>query len=148
MRKSKLACIAFMAIPLALGCAHANRYAPSPDVAIETYHNSRNSLTWWGVYEGTIPSASGSGINVRITLNRDYTFEISYEYLGRDNGLFAANGTFRWDDAGRTITLENRADSPFRYSPRYQVGEMFLRQLDIHGNPIEGDHYVLQKVSR
>jgi len=151
MQKSKLASIVFMAIPLALGCAHANRYAPSPDTTIETYHNSRNSLTWWGVYEGTIPSTSGSGINVRITLNRDYTFEISYEYLGRDNGLFVASGTFRWDDAGRTITLESRGDSPFRYPPRYQVGEMFLRQLDIYGNPIEGElweHYVLQKVFR
>ena len=153
MKKIKLACLAFAAIPFAgiplvLGCAHANRCVPGHETAIETYHNSRNSLTWWGVYEGTIPSASGGGINVRITLNRDYTFEISYEYLGRDNGPFTAIGTFRWDDAGRIVTLEGRDGSPFRYPPHYQVGEMFLRQLDVYGNPIEGERYVLQKVSR
>lgn len=133
----------------AVGLGSCASSQPAVDMPVGTYHNSRNSLTWWGVYEGVIPSASGSGINARITLNRDYTFEILYEYLGRANGASAASGTFRWDDAGRVITLAGGGDLPFYYPPFYQVGEMFLRQLDIHGNPITGmlgDHYILQKV--
>ena len=151
MKKIKLACLPML---FALGCAHTNNYAPALDDAAyfggPFYHNSRNSLTWWGVYEGIIPSASGSGIKVRITLNRDYTFALSYEYLGRDNGVFSADGTFRWDDAGRNIKLEGLGDSPFRYPPHYRVGEMFLRQLDMDGNPIVGElaeNYILRKVA-
>ena len=154
MKTPKTAYLTLVAILLTLilgSCVHSNRYAPAHDITIETYHNSRNSLTWWGVYEGIIPSASGSGINVRITLNRDYTFELSYEYIGRDDSVSTASGTFRWDDAGRTITLQGRDGFPFHYPAHYQVGEMFLRQLDMDGNPIEGQlakHYILQKVDR
>jgi len=113
------------------------------------YHNPRNSLDWWGVYEGVIPSASGMGIEVRLTINRDYTFELRYEYIGRDYSA-VASGTFRWDDAGRVITLDGQRGFP----PFYQVGEGFLRQLDIAGNPIYGswgfpsdeERYILRMV--
>jgi len=152
MKKPCFACLAFAAILLGLGsCAHANRCAPEREAAIETYHNSRNSLTWWGVYEGTVPSASGYGIDVRITLNRDYTFELRYEYLGRDDGVFTAEGTFQWNDEGSGIRLEGRDGSPFRYPHFYQVGETFLRQLDTEGNPVTGklgELYVLRKTVR
>jgi len=158
MKETKFACLVLAASMFALGlgaCAsnqatQAVEGTAADEVITETfYHNSRNSLTWWGVYEGIIPSASGQGIKTRITLNRDYTFELWYEYLGtvasRTGGnVFTTTGTFQWDDTGSKIMLEGRNCPPF-----YQVGEHFLRQLDIYGNIIVGglgDHYILQKV--
>ena len=43
---------------------------------------SKNSLDWAGVYTGTIPAADVEGINVRMKLNKDNTFELTYEYIG------------------------------------------------------------------
>jgi len=136
-------------LAMALGsCATGHRCAQGSDLDGPFYHSSRISLDWWGDYEGTVPSASGSGIEVRLTLNRDYTFELRYEYLGREDGAFAASGTFRWNDAGTSIALEGHGGAPLRYPPFYQVGEAALFQLDMDGNRITGalgEYYILRK---
>ena len=106
-------------------------------------HNSKNSLDWEGVYAGTIPSASGSGINVRLRLNRDQSFALSYEYVGRSGGPLNSTGSFKWDDTGNIINL-GIADTP----SYYKVAENKLIQLDMKGKPISGnlaDNYVLKK---
>jgi len=105
--------------------------------------NSRVSLDWGGVYTGTIPSASGSGIDVRLKLNQNQSFELSYKYLGKSNKPFIWTGSFKWDDTGNIITLDI-ADVP----PYYKVAENKLIQLDMNGKPISGelaDNYVLKK---
>ena len=107
-------------------------------------HGSRDSLDWWGTYEGTLPSAGGSGMRVKITLNRDGTFEKVVEYVGRE-GVFTSEGTFGWNKAGSHVTLEGIGDGP----ATYWVGEGFLLQMDIEGNRIEGelaDEYRLEKI--
>jgi len=109
----------------------------------EMADNSQNSLDWAGVYTGVIPAASGPGINVTITLRFDLSYEVLYEYIGRPDGDFSFTGTFKWDDAGRVITLD-AANIP----PHYQVGEGRLFQLDMEGNRITGelaDKYILAK---
>ena len=148
MRRIDFAGLALAAVLLAFGigaCASGGGAVPAEG---PFYHNSRNSLDWWGVYEGTVPAASGAGIDVRLTLNRDYTFVLRYDYAGRD-GSATVSGTFRWDDAGRAVTLEGPDGLPFGYPPFYQVGEGFLRQLDLEGNPVTGaleEHYILRMV--
>jgi uncharacterized lipoprotein NlpE involved in copper resistance len=110
--------------------------------AIDAAHNSRNSVNWDGVYTGTIPAADGPGINVRITLYPDETFEIQYEYVDKP-GIFIEKGSFEWDETGSTITLKG-VDAP----PYYKVGENILIQLDMQGKVITGslaDMYVLRK---
>ena len=111
---------------------------------IDAAHNSRNSLNWEGVYTGVIPAASGPGINVRLTLHTDETYEIHYRYIDRQDSDFAETGTFKWNKAGSAITLD-AADFP----PHYTVGENTLIQLDMSGKPITGslaDNYVLRKM--
>jgi len=106
-------------------------------------HNSRISVDWAGVYTGTIPSASGSGINVRLKLNQNDTFELNYEYLDKPENLFTWSGSFKWDNNGEVITLDN-VDAPHYY----KVAENKLIQLDMKGKPITGklaDNYVLTK---
>jgi len=146
MKRNEIVGLSLVAVLVAFalaGCASAQ----VADGATP-HHNSRDSLDWWGVYEGTIPSASGSGIDVSLTIKQDLNFELSYEYVGRDDGMFVRIGTFQWNDTGSVITLVGE-DEAFSFPQFYQVGEGFLRQLDIDGNTIEGelaDNYKLQKV--
>jgi len=111
---------------------------------INDAHNSKNSLDWAGVYTGTIPSASGTGINVRLTLSSDQTFALRYEYVDRPNSQYNWTGTFKWDNKGNTIKLTIDKETP----PYYKVVENSLIQLDMKGKPITGDladDYVLKK---
>ena len=136
---NKKAFIIFMAILAITGlgsCLSNNGIADT--------HNSRISLDWDGVYTGTIPSASGSGIDVRLQLNQDQTFELRYEYVDRDAEPLNSTGSFQFDDTGSIITLDIAADTP----SHYKVAENKLIQLDMAGQPISGvlaDNYVLNK---
>jgi len=107
-------------------------------------HNARISLNWDGLYTGTIPAADGPGINVRLKLNKDQSFELRYEYIDRPNNQYNWTGSFQWDDNGNNITLNINDDAP----PHYKVAENKLIQLDMKGKLITGklaDNYVLKK---
>jgi len=98
-------------------------------------HNSRNSLDWNGVYEGTLPCADCEGIQTSITLMHDLTFIRSRVYLGRDDQIFSDQGKFTWDDLGLVITLVAEDGD----TQSYQVGENVLFYMDQEGNRIDGD---------
>jgi len=103
----------------------------------------QKSLDWAGVYTGTIPAADGEGINVRMKLNKDNTYELTYDYIGKPENTFTFNGSFSWNATGDTIHIEI-ADAP----SYYKVAENKLIQLDMAGKPITGnfaDMYVLTK---
>ena len=126
---------AFFACILAMGA-----FAGCASVAA---HNSRNSLDWVGTYTGHIPSASGMGIDVRLTLNGDGTYALHYHYVGRDDPDYRNEGKFTWDNAGRVITLDS-----FTGPSHYRVGENMLRQLELDGKEVTGelaDMYILRK---
>jgi uncharacterized lipoprotein NlpE involved in copper resistance len=121
---------------LGLGACLSNRAA---DV-----RNSRISLDWAGLYAGTIPSASHPGIDARLTLNMDQSYELNYVYLDRPDGSFTWTGSFQWDEKGSIIKLDVNEAPPY-----YKVVEDKLIQLDMKGKPIESkfpDNYVLNKV--
>ncbi|QQO08539.1 copper resistance protein NlpE [Breznakiella homolactica] len=138
--KKNIAVVPIVLLGVMLGaCA-----SQSPDT-----HTSRDSLDWAGVYTGTIPAASGPGINVTLTLisgnNSDFRYTLRYEYIGEPNGVFTADGTFAWNKAGNTITLDT---APKDFPAQYQVGENKLIQLDMRGKQITGDladMYILTK---
>ena len=105
--------------------------------------NSKTSLDWAGVYTGTIPAADGEGINVRMKIDKDNTYELTYEYIGKPANPFTNTGSFKWNDTGDIINL-GIADTP----SYYKVAENKLIQLDMKGKPITGDFadmYVLTK---
>ena len=106
-------------------------------------HNSKNSLDWAGVYTGIIPAADGPGINVRLRLNSDESFTLSYEYVDRPNNQFDSTGSFKWDNKGSTVILDVKNMPPY-----YKVVENALIQLDMKGKQIKGNlanDYVLKK---
>lgn len=107
--------------------------------------NSSNALDWDGTYSGIVPCADCEGIETTLTLNRDLTFYIVTNYLGRNDALEETfNGTFRWDESGSIVILEEVKFAP----KRFKVGENQIWQLDRSGKMITGDladHYILYK---
>ena len=96
-----------------------------------------------GTYTGKIPTASGEGMIVSITLS-DSTYVKSTEYVNKKNSKSEEKGKYTWNAAGNTIILDGVKDAPNQYF----VGENTLTQLDMEGNKITGDMadlYILKK---
>lgn len=106
-------------------------------------HNAKNSLDYIGTYTGKVPTASGEGMIVSITLS-DSTFVKNTEYVNKKNSKSEDKGKYTWNAAGNTVILEGVKDAPNQYF----VGENTLTQLDMEGNKVVGDlaeQYVLKK---
>ncbi|MDR2956161.1 MAG: copper resistance protein NlpE [Prevotella sp.] len=106
-------------------------------------HNAMNSLDYKGEYKGKVPTASGEGMIVSITLE-DSTFVKKTEYVGKKDAKFEEKGKYTWNSEGNTIKLEGIKDAPSQYF----VGENTLTQLDMDGNKITGTNanmYILKK---
>jgi heat shock protein HslJ len=111
---------------------------PKPEQNLDAMpDNSRTSLDWPGVYRGVLPCADCEGIETEITINTDLTYLISSTYLGKNEETLREKGSFKWDEAGAKITLENV--DPKVSTNQYLVGENILFKLDEEGNRIEGD---------
>lgn len=95
-------------------------------------HTSQMALDWAGEYRGILPCADCEGIKTSLRLLADGSYVLGSLYLGKSDKAFYESGHFSWDAAGRAITLEGDA------SQQFQVGEGFLRKLDINGQPITG----------
>jgi len=98
----------------------------NPDPA----HSSRNSLDWAGVYEGVLPCASCPGIQTRLMLNRDESYELSTLYLDRDKAPRIVRGRFSWQPGGNAITLDAQQGGQ-----QFMVGEGRLAQVDVGAAP-------------
>lgn len=106
-------------------------------------HNAKNSLDYKGVYVGKIPTASGEGMIVSITLE-DSTYTKKTEYVGKESGNTEEKGKYTWNVEGNTVILDGIKDAPSQYF----VGENTLTQLDMEGKKITGDMadlYILRK---
>jgi heat shock protein HslJ len=107
---------------------------------------SANSLDWNGTYQGVVPCASCEGIKTTLILNEDLSFVLLTQYLGKSEEVFEVKGTFKWNEAEKTITLDGIKEAP----NQFLVGENTLIQLDMSGNRVTGDladKYVLSKIS-
>jgi len=121
------------------GCAQSpSPMASSPAMA----HTSQNALDWAGVYRGVLPCADCAGLEMVVVLRQDGRFTELSRYLGKgDGGLVSREGTFTWNAAGNTISLDGRE--------QYFVGEGHLVRLAQDGSRITGplaERFVLAKV--
>lgn len=111
--------------------------------AFNDEHNAKNSLDYQGTYKGTLPTASGEGMEVTLVL-KDSTYTRTNVYI-TPGDKFEEAGTYTWNDAGTTITLQDA-----EASNQYFVGENVLFTLDLEGKKIEtelAEHYLLHKVN-
>ena len=105
-------------------------------------HNAKNSLDYQGTYTGKVPTASGEGMLVSITLE-DSTYVKKTEYVGKKE-IFEDKGKYAWNTEGNTVILDGINGAPNQYF----VGENTLIQLDMEGKKIAGelaDQYILRK---
>jgi uncharacterized lipoprotein NlpE involved in copper resistance len=98
------------------------------------------------VYTGVIPSASGEGIDVKVTLNANETYKVEYRYIGKSDEVFTSAGKFNWNSERNIVIMPSeREGDPPSY---YKLGEKALIHLDIEGNVITGElanDYILMK---
>lgn len=135
-----------------VSCLNAEKKESSLEETSETVdaglidsHNSKNSLDWSGVYEGTTPCADCEGIKTVLELKKDNTYVLSQTYLGKPKGEneFNKSGSFVWDEASSKVLL--KSDD---YTLQYKVGENQLWMLDSSGSVITSDLselYILKK---
>jgi heat shock protein HslJ/uncharacterized lipoprotein NlpE involved in copper resistance len=107
-------------------------------------HSSRNSLDWAGVYEGVLPCADCPGVQTRLTLNRDESYELRTLQIGRDSAARVVRGRFTWQPNGNAITLEGRHGGQ-----RFAVGEGRVALLEAGAVPSwpQPAQRVLQRVA-
>ena len=144
---SVVVCILLVLLVLVQRTKMSRLFKSKTSSEITTSHSPKNNIDWIGIYTGTLPCADCEGIKVRLTLNKNYTYELSYLYLGRDSEPIVFSGTFTWNDEGSAISLPREGGFP----TNYQVGEGQLFMLDIFGNRITGDladMYILTKKTK
>lgn len=128
------------------GCGNSQKSGGQETAKAETSqvadnHSAETSLDYWGVYEGTLPAASGPGIKTKLSINKDSTFDIRLEYIGEKDGVFENKGTYTID--GNILTLTQK-DGETSY---YKIEEGQIRMLDADKQPITGDleHYYIMR---
>lgn len=107
-------------------------------------HNAETSLDYWGTYAGTLPAADCPGIEVRLTLAADGSYELHEKYIDRDSE-FDRKGTYTVRENLLTLSAAD-GDQP----EYYKVEENRLRRLDTQKQPVTGalaENYVLQKTN-
>jgi heat shock protein HslJ len=98
--------LSILALATMTACAPLDKGAGASTAMSDPAHSSRNSLDWAGTYAGTLPCADCPGIQVRLRLNRDESYELSIQYLERDKAPGQVRGRFTWQASGNAITLD------------------------------------------
>lgn len=137
--------LALLAVVVVIGLVSCGTSQSSQRNLADT-HNSKNALDWAGVYKGMLPCADCEGIETTIQLNKDNTYKIKSEYLGKtqpseEKNVFTESGKFTWTKDGSSVSLEN--------GNKYQVGENQLIQLKRDGSKVTGalaKNYILGKL--
>ena len=132
----------FLIFIVLVGAGCKPKQQTSIDKFLANADNSKTSLDWPGTYLGILPCADCEGIQTRLVINSDLTFNLETRYNGKDQKVFQSKGTFSWNESGNKIT----PDTPDKQI--YLVGENRLFHLDKDGNRITGnlaDNYIIEK---
>jgi len=144
MRKLKRTLPIFLVV--AAFCAYRPAFAETaaPQEKDE-HHHAQTSLDWPGIYNGLTPCADCIGVKTTLALNKNGSYVLITQYLGKSEREFVEKGKFAWGDKANTIVLTPRNSSA---SQQYLVGENQLIQLDNNGNRVSGklaDRYILRR---
>ena len=140
MKTQNLILILFMAFFGFISCKSTKKTQTSEFKT--TADNSMTSIDWAGIYQGVLPCADCEGIKTQIVLQNDLSYVLETSYIGKNEKVFKTQGTFKWDENGSKITLDNENKQI------YQVGENRIFHLDKDGNRITGDladKYIMEK---
>ncbi|SKB61447.1 Heat shock protein HslJ [Soonwooa buanensis] len=118
----------------------------TPKSSLPDGHTAKTSLDYPGVYLGVLPCADCSGIKTRIYLNKDNTYILQQDYLGKNGTSILENGTYSFDESGNVVNLKPKTKNG--QSLKLFVGEDNISMLNQDGTKITTslkDHYVLTK---
>jgi heat shock protein HslJ len=102
--------------------------AGAPDM-----HNSQNSLDWSGSYEGIVACTDCAGIQTRLTLSQDGSYELVRRQLVRGAAPATVTGQFTWQADGNTIALDAAGGAQ-----GFAVGEGRVIALNSDGSRPDG----------
>ena len=111
--------------------------AAAPDM-----HTAETSLDYQGTYAGTLPAADCPGIEPRLTLKKDGTFDLHMKYIDRA-AEFDTKGGYSVRGNLQTLPPENGEEVEY-----YKIEATRLRRLDADKQPVTGpmaENYVLKK---
>lgn len=120
-------------------------FAETAEAKDKDAHHEHNSLDWPGIYFGSLPCADCVGIKTTLALNKNNSYLLITQYLGKSEREFVEKGKFTWGDKENTIILTPRNGAT---AQQYFVGENMLIQLDSNGNRIAGklaNRYILHR---
>lgn len=120
-------------------------FAESTEAKDEDTHHAHDSLDWPGIYNGFLPCADCAGVKTTLALNKNNSYVLITQYVGKSPRDFVEKGKFAWSEKNNTIILTPRKSTT---THQYFVGEDMLIQLDSNGNRITGklaDHYILHR---
>lgn len=125
--------------------SYNNVFAETGDTDSATEHHAQNNVDWPGVYQGFVPCDDCKGVKTTLALNKNNTYLLITQYVGKSEREIVEKGKFTWNDQNNTIILTPRNSTQTRH---YFVGDDTLTQLDSNGNHIVGEHanrYVLRR---
>lgn len=114
------------------------------ETAVSEMHTSEISLDYAGMYEGTLPAADGPGIKTQLSLNKDKTFKLISEYIGKKNAVFTDSGSYMIQKD--IVTLDMKEDRPVYY----KLEEGRVVRLDGEKRVVTGplaEHYILKQTN-
>jgi hypothetical protein len=98
---------------------------------LNNYLSPKSRYNWTGTYTGVLPYAEERN-KFYLQLNKDQSFEITYEYLDRlEERIHFWRGNFQWSEEGDIILIDI-IDAPIHY----RVAENMLIRLDDYGRPL------------
>lgn len=144
--KSKLILLAAAAMLAACGGNTQKKAAAdgagTASEAVADMHNAENALDYQGTYTGTFPAADCPGIDMRLVLKKDGTYDLHMKYIDRDSEFDEQGG---YSVKGDLLILTPGHGEGTGY---YKVEENRLRKLDADKQPVTGalaENYVLKK---
>ena len=140
-----LAGIAVMAVVGCSGCRNKS-CCYNKDGAAEVETNKAKVLPadFYGTYTGTLPCADCGGIKTRLKINRDTTYELRSEYLGKKDAVFEESGVYNIvaEDVIELITPSSG------YRTYYKILDGAIALSDSTGMITKGElaeYYILKK---
>lgn len=134
----------FAGVAVLASCGNSGKGSGDADMKAGRMSGSEtdSSQDWSGVYKGTMPAADCPGIEVRITLNGDNTFESSNRYIEREE--FFEEGNYSVDGDILTTVTSDGCDTVY-----YRVENDCIVMLDRDKKDIDSPlahMYRLQKM--
>lgn len=142
----------FKTIPAFLLCAaifsaYSPAFAETPETTAEGGHHEHKSLDWPGIYNGLTPCADCIGVKTTLALNKNGSYLLMTQFLGKSEREFVEKGKFAPGEKGNVLVLTPKNGAT---SQQYLVEKDALIQLDSNGNRVTGklaDRYILRRTS-